>query len=413
MGVALALGVALSRTPPPQPVDELPMTVVRELIGFPIPPEPTVLRLLTQTYPDALFVLGCLGAVLLYLGGVWRLRVRGDRWPVGRTIAWLLGVGTIALDAAHGFMTYGMTMLSVHMGQHPVLMMVSPVLLVLGGPVTLALRAIRPARRGGTGPREWLLAATQSRAAHPDPPARRPRDLRVRTFVTYFTGFFEYAMRNHTAHQLMSVHRAGGLSVLRGDHRHRPAAEAALYVARVGLQFAAIVVHAFFGLALMESARLIAGDYYRSSHPRSRGCRNRWPTRCWPASCRGDSVRYRGYWCSAPCSSSGTARRARGAALRPPRRRRRGRAHGVQRLSGPPRRPPAGAAPTDHAGGDIRGLMTGRLDSSRFYRGQVVQSEERPPEKRKVGGSIPPLSTTCRNVRHGLPTQVHLHDHAR
>ena len=52
--------------------------------------------------------------------------------------------------------------------------------------------------------------------------------------------------------------------------------------------------------------------------------------------------------------------------------------------------------------------MTGRLDSSRFYRGQVAQSEERPPEKRKVGGSIPPLSTTCRNVRHGLPmTQVH------
>jgi putative copper resistance protein D len=265
MGVALALGVALSRTPPPQPVDELPMTVVRELIGFPIPPEPTALRLLTQTYPDALFVLGCLGAVLLYLGGVWRLRVRGDRWPVGRTIAWLLGVGTIALMQLTGFMTYGMTMLSVHMGQHLVLMMVSPVLLVLGGPVTLALRAIRPARRGETGPREWLLAATQSRVVRIlTHPLVALAIFVSGPFVTYFTGFFEYAMRNHTAHLLMSVHfvLAGYLfyEVIIGID---PLPKRPPYVARVGLQFAAIVVHAFFGLALMESARLIAGDYYR------------------------------------------------------------------------------------------------------------------------------------------------------
>jgi len=265
MGVGMALGVALSRTPPPRPVDELPMTAVRELIGFPIPPEPTALRLLTQTYPEALFVLGCLAAVLLYLGGVWRLRVRGDRWPVGRTIAWLLGVGSIALVQLTGFMTYGMTMLSVHMGQHLVLMMVSPVLLVLGGPVTLALRAIRPARRGEAGPREWLLAATQSRVVRIlTHPLVALAIFVSGPYVTYFTGVFEYAMRNHTAHLLMSAHfvLAGYLfyEVIIGID---PLPKRPPYVARVGLQFAVIVVHAFFGLALMESARLIAGDYYR------------------------------------------------------------------------------------------------------------------------------------------------------
>ena len=265
MGVGMALGVALSRTPPPRPVDELPMTAVRELIGFPIPPEPTALRLLTQTYPEALFVIGCLAAVLLYLGGVWRLRVRGDPWPVGRTIAWLLGVGSIALVQLTGFMTYGMTMLSVHMGQHLVLMMVSPVLLELGGPVTLALRAIRPARRGETGPREWLLAATQSRVVRIlTHPLVALAIFVSGPFVTYFTGLFEYAMRNHTAHLLMSVHfvLAGYLfyEVIIGID---PLPKRPPYVARVGLQFAVIVVHAFFGLALMESARLIAGDYYR------------------------------------------------------------------------------------------------------------------------------------------------------
>ncbi|MGH8824055.1 MAG: cytochrome c oxidase assembly protein [Jiangellaceae bacterium] len=265
MGVALGLGVALSRTPPPQPADETPMTAVRELLGFPIPPEPTPLRLFTQTYPDALFALGCFAAVLLYLSGVWRLRTRGDRWPVGRTIAWLLGVGSIAVVQLTGFMTYGMTMLSVHMGQHMVLMMVSPVLLVLGAPITLGLRAIRPARRGETGPREWLLAATRSRAVRIlTHPLVALAIFVSGPFIAYFTGFFEYAMRNHTAHLAMSVHfvLAGYLfyEVIIGID---PLPKRPPYVARVGLQFAALVVHAFFGLALMESARLIAGDYYR------------------------------------------------------------------------------------------------------------------------------------------------------
>jgi cytochrome c oxidase assembly factor CtaG/putative copper export protein len=265
MAAAVALGVALSRTPPPVP-DELPAaSFVRELLGYPIPPAPTPLRLLTQTYPDALFALGCLAAVLLYLGGVWRLRRRGDSWPVGRTAAWLIGVGSIALAQLSGFMTYGMTMLSVHMAQHITLMMISPVLLVLGGPATLALRALPPVPRGETGPREWLLAAIQSRVVRL---LTHPLVALVifvsGPFVVYFSGVFEYAMRNHTAHLVMSLHflLAGYLfyEVLIGID---PLPKRPPFIARLGLQLGAVAIHAFFGLALMESARLIAGDYYR------------------------------------------------------------------------------------------------------------------------------------------------------
>jgi cytochrome c oxidase assembly factor CtaG/putative copper export protein len=265
MAAAVALGVALSRTAPTAPDDLAAASFVRELLGYPIPPKPTPVRLLTQTYPDAMFALGCLAAVLLYLGAVWRLRRRGDHWPVGRTFGWLLGVGSIALVQLSGLMTYGMTMLSVHMAQHIALMMISPVLLVLGAPVTLALRALTPAHRGETGPREWLVAAMQSRV------------LRVLThpvvalaifvsgpFVVYFTGVFEYAMRNHTAHLLMSLHflLAGYLfyEVLIGVD---PLPKRPPYVARLGMQLGAVGIHAIFGLALMESARLIAADYYR------------------------------------------------------------------------------------------------------------------------------------------------------
>ena len=265
MASALALGVTLSRTSPPPPDDLAPASFVRELLGFPIPPEPSPLRLLTQTYPDALFALGCLAAVLLYLAGLWRLRRRGDRWPVGRTVAWLLGVGSVALVQLSGLMTYGMTMLSVHMGQHIVLMMISPVLLVLGGPVTLALRATTPARRGETGPREWILAATQSRVVRVlTHPLVALAIFVSGPFLVYFTGLFEYAMRNHTVHLMLSLHflLAGYLfyEVLIGVD---PLPKRPPYVARLGMQLLAVAIHAFFGLALMESARLIAGDYYR------------------------------------------------------------------------------------------------------------------------------------------------------
>jgi cytochrome c oxidase assembly factor CtaG/putative copper export protein len=265
MAAALALGVALSRTAPPTPDELPPASFVRDLLGFPIPSEPTPVRLLTETYPDAFFALGCLAAVLLYLGGVWRLRRRGDRWPLGRTVAWLCGVGTVAVVQLSGLMTYGMTMLSVHMAQHITLMMISPVLLVLGGPGTLALRALTPARREETGPREWLLAALQSRVVRVlTHPLVALAIFVSGPFLVYFSGMFEYAMRNHTAHLVMSLHLllAGYLfyEVLIGID---PIPKRPPYIARLAMQLGVVGIHAFFGLALMESARLIAGDYYR------------------------------------------------------------------------------------------------------------------------------------------------------
>ncbi|WP_051425592.1 cytochrome c oxidase assembly protein [Jiangella gansuensis] len=265
MAAAIGLAVALSRTEPPTPEIPEVITPVRSLIGFPIPPEFSFGRLFTQTYPDALFALGCLAAVLLYAGGVWRLHRRGDRWPVGRTIAWMAGVATVAFAGLSGLMTYGMTMFSVHMVQHMVLMMVSPVLLVLGGPITLALRALKPARRGDTGPRELIMAAVNSPVARVLTHPLVALALFVSgSFTVYFTGLFESAMRGHTGHMLMGVHFlvVGYLffEMLIGID---PLPKRPPFPARVVIQLLGMVFHAVFGLALMESSRLIAGDYYR------------------------------------------------------------------------------------------------------------------------------------------------------
>ncbi len=265
MGAAIGLAVALGRTEPPVPEDPGQIGIARSILNYPVPPEPTLWRFVTEAYPDAAFAIGCLAALLLYLAGVRKLRRRGDRWPAGRTAAWVLGVALIAFVQLSGLMTYGMTMLSVHMVQHLVLMMVCPVLLVLGGPLTLALRAIEPAPRGQIGLRERLLMVTRSW------PVRLLTHPLVALglfisgpYMVYFSGLFELAMREHFGHILMSLHflLAGYLfyEILLGID---PLPRRPPYPARVVLQFAAIVFHAIFGVALMESARLIAGDYYR------------------------------------------------------------------------------------------------------------------------------------------------------
>lgn len=93
---------------------------------------------------DPVFLVGCLLGLGLYGWAVIRLRRRGDAWPVGRSVAWALGVVSVALVMCTGLNDYGMAMFSVHMVQHMIISMLSPILLLLGAPMTLALRALKP-----------------------------------------------------------------------------------------------------------------------------------------------------------------------------------------------------------------------------------------------------------------------------
>ena len=96
----------------------------------------------------------------LYLVGVRTLHRRGDRWPVGRTVAFVgFGMGSFYVATSSGLAAYDTTLLSVHMVQHMVLSMVVPLSLALGAPVTLALRTLPRA------PRRRLLVVLHSRVA--------------------------------------------------------------------------------------------------------------------------------------------------------------------------------------------------------------------------------------------------------
>ncbi|TDC64772.1 copper resistance protein CopD [Actinomadura sp. GC306] len=268
MAATMGLAVALARTAPPPP--EAPESAVKTLLGYDMPPEVTPLRLATLWQFDLFFAVLVLVLGGLYLAGVLRLRKRGDGWPVGRTAAWFVGLLSIVIVTQTGVGKYAPILFSVHMAQHMVLNMLTPIFLVVGAPVTLALRALKPARiRGDRGPREWLTAVLHSRyvalVAHP---AVATIIFVVSIFALYFTPLFEAAMRNHLGHIAMMVHflAAGSLFfwVLLGVD---PAPRKLPYPARLLLLFVTMPFHAFFGIALMNMSQALAPGWYAAVDP--------------------------------------------------------------------------------------------------------------------------------------------------
>ncbi|MER6289847.1 cytochrome c oxidase assembly protein [Streptomyces sviceus] len=209
-----------------------------------------------QWSADPFFLVACLLALGLYAWGVVRLRRRGDSWSVGRTVSYVLGVLSIGLMMCTKLNDYGMVMFSVHMVQHMVISMLSPILILLGAPVTLALRALPVAGKGRKGPRELLLALLHSRymriVTHPA--------FTIPLFIAslyglYFTPIFDSLMGSKTGHVAMMVHfLAVGVvffwPIIGVDPGpHRPG-----YLMRMLELFAGMPFHAFFGIALMMAS---------------------------------------------------------------------------------------------------------------------------------------------------------------
>ncbi|MET9643400.1 cytochrome c oxidase assembly protein [Streptomyces syringium] len=212
---------------------------------------------------DPFFMISCLLGLGLYGWAVVRLRRRGDAWPVGRTVAFVLGVLTVALVMCTKLNEYGMVMFSVHMVQHMVISMLSPILILLGAPVTLTLRALPAAGRGRKGPREWLVALLHSRYMRiiTHPAFTIPLFI-ASLYALYFTPLFDFLMGSKTGHIAMMVHfLAVGLvffwPIMGVDPGpHRPG-----YVMRMLELFAGMPFHAFFGIALMMASEPMIGTY--------------------------------------------------------------------------------------------------------------------------------------------------------
>ncbi|WP_055491342.1 cytochrome c oxidase assembly protein [Streptomyces sp. TP-A0356] len=215
---------------------------------------------------DPFFLVACLVGLGLYGWGVVRLVRRGDKWPVGRIVAYVVGVLTVMLVMCTKLNDYGMVMFSVHMVQHMVISMLSPILILLGAPITLALRALPTAGRDRKGPRELLLMVLHSRymriITHPA--------FTIPLFIAslyglYFSPLFDFLMGSRAGHIAMMVHfLAVGLVFFWPIMGVDPGPQRPGHLMRMLELFAGMPFHAFFGIALMMASTAMVGTY---QHP--------------------------------------------------------------------------------------------------------------------------------------------------
>lgn len=209
-----------------------------------------------QWSADPFFLVACLVGLALYAYGVVRLRRRGDKWSPARTVSFVLGVLTIGLVMCTKLNDYGMVMFSVHMVQHMIISMLSPILILLGAPVTLALRALPTAGKGRKGPRELLLMLLHSRYMRiiTHPAFTIPLFI-ASLYALYFTPIFDSLMGSRTGHIAMMVHfLAVGVVFFWPIIGVDPGPQRPGYLMRMLELFAGMPFHAFFGIALMMAS---------------------------------------------------------------------------------------------------------------------------------------------------------------
>ncbi|PWV84296.1 putative copper resistance protein D [Prauserella marina] len=265
LGVSLGASLGLTHLVLPSFLTD-PPTVHETILGYDLDAAPALLDLVAGWRFDLVLGTVAVLATAAYLAGVRSLRRRGDHWPVGRAVAWCAGWVAVLVVTSSGLGKYAPGAFSLHMVAHMTLNMLAPVLLVLGGPVTLALRVLPASGRlGPAGPREWLVALMHSRfarlLAHPAVAA----PMFVGSFyVLYFSGLFGQAMQYHWGHQLMNVHFliSGYLFywlVIGVDRPPRPLP----HLVRLGMLFAVMPFHAFFGVIVMNTQTVIGETFYR------------------------------------------------------------------------------------------------------------------------------------------------------
>jgi putative membrane protein len=198
-----------------------------------------------------------------YLVAVVLLRRSGVAWSWWRTAAWV--AGTLSLFAVTGTWLngYSMVLFSVHMVQHMVLAMITPLLLLLGAPITLALRTL-PRGKGAAGtPRALLLDLLHSRFARfvTSPFFAVPLFI-ASLYGVYFTPLFDDLMRNPVGHQLMLAHFViSGLLFFGPIVAVDPWPRTLGHPGRMLELLVPVPFHAFFGVAIMMAGSLVVQTF--------------------------------------------------------------------------------------------------------------------------------------------------------
>lgn len=267
MAVTTFVGSKLSTMQPPVRADSSPLDPGLAVAGIATPPPPNLWRLISLYDPDALMIGVLITAVALYIRGVIILTRRGDKWPVGRTVAFALGISAIDYATSGGLGVYAKFSFEYHMIAHMLLGMVAPIGIVLGAPITLALRTLPQGRTSEErGVRGTLIALLHSKpAAVFTNPVSALALFDGSLFVLYMTPLFGNLMQSHLGHLVMSVHfLLAGILFFHVIIGIDPNPRKVPHIVRIVILFAAMSIHAFFAVALLSTTTLLDQGYFTS-----------------------------------------------------------------------------------------------------------------------------------------------------
>jgi putative copper resistance protein D len=267
MLVTILAGARLSNMQPPVRSESSILDPGLAIAGLPTPAAPNLWRVLSLYDPDALMIGVLITAVALYIKGVVILSRRGDKWPVGRTVAFALGISVIDYATSGGLGVYAKFSFEYHMIAHMALGMIAPIGIVLGAPITLALRTLPQGRnQDERGVRGTLIALLHSKPAGI---VTNPIVILAlfdgSLFVLYMTPLFGNMMPSHLGHLVMNIHfLLAGILFFHVIIGIDPNPRKVPHLVRIVILFAAMSIHAFFAIALISTSTVIDQGYFAS-----------------------------------------------------------------------------------------------------------------------------------------------------
>ena len=263
MSLTVFIGSWLSNTAPP--AREVKVSQALLITGLEMPAAPTFTNVLLAYDPDGLMIGILVFAVALYIRGVIALARRGDKWPVGRTVAFAIGISAIDFATSGGLGVYSRFAFSNHMLAHMVLGMIAPIGIVLGAPITLALRSLPIGRsKNELGMRGTLVNLLHSKLGKIYAnPIVALAIFDGSLFALYFTPLFGDLMLSHSGHLFMNIHFIiAGYLFFQAIIGIDPSPIKIPYIVKIVVLFAAMSIHAFFSIALMSSSTLLDNGYF-------------------------------------------------------------------------------------------------------------------------------------------------------
>lgn len=265
MFITIFIGSWLSTVAPPS--REVISTPALLITGIPMPEAPNLTKVLLAYDADGLMLSLLIFAVALYIKGVLILSRRGDSWPIGRTISFALGISAVDFATSGGLGVYSHFAFANHMLAHMVLGMIAPIGIVLGAPITLALRTLPAGRdKDESGVRGAFIALLHSKVAtFYTNPVVALAIFDGSLFALYFTPLFRNLMQGHSGHLFMSLHfLLTGILFFQTIIGIDPMPRKLPHLVKIIIIFAAMSIHAFFSISLMSATSLIDGGYFAS-----------------------------------------------------------------------------------------------------------------------------------------------------